>query len=64
MNISEFFWKNFEKQTKNELRRRIFSGTSVFGNLMQIGSQDSEMSLGFPKKIPVADCNGDEDFVF
>lgn len=24
MNISEIFWKNFEKQTKNELRRRIF----------------------------------------
>ena len=24
MNISEIFWKKFEKQTKNELRRRIF----------------------------------------
>lgn len=32
MNISEIFWKNFEKQTKNELRRRIFQTLQSWRN--------------------------------
>ena len=63
MNISEIFWKNFENKQK-------MSCAAEFFRLFRLWEPDEirKSELGneswFSKKIPVDNCNGDEDFVF